>query len=52
MSNKYSLFEDPYMEWVVVAEELMRVNPEATMWDLMAIMWKYKTGTDVPEEEE
>lgn len=49
MNKRLSIFDDPYREWAVVAEELMERNPDATMWDLMKIMWKYKTGSTIPE---
>jgi len=44
-----SLFADPYEEWYVVAKELVRKDKEATLWDLIELMYKYKTGCEVPE---
>lgn len=40
---------DPYAEWVVIGRELVRKNPESTLWDLLCIMYAYKTGHSVPE---
>lgn len=42
-------FGHPLDEWVVVGKELLRRNPDATLWDLVCVMYKYKTGCVVPE---
>jgi len=42
-------FEHPLDEWVIVGKELLERDPEATLWDLLCVMYKYKTGCDVPE---
>lgn len=49
MNKRLSIFDDPYREWAVVAEELMEQNPDATMWDLIEVMYEYKTGASIPE---
>jgi len=45
----------PYEEWVVVGRKLLEFNPEATMWDLITLMYEHKTGCemiDIPNESE
>lgn len=42
-------FEHPLDEWVIVGKELLERDPDATLWDLLCVMYKYKTGCDVPE---
>jgi len=42
-------FEHPLDEWVIVGKELLDRDPDATLWDLLCVMYKYKTGCDVPE---
>ena len=40
---------DPYAEWAVVGRELLSRDPYATLWDLIKVMYTYKTGCTVPE---
>ena len=49
MTNLLPGFESPLDEWYVVAKELVRRDEDATLWDLIAIMYEYKTGCNVPD---
>lgn len=44
-----SYFSDPFMEWVVVAEHMAKQDEDATLFDLIKVMYEYKTGCDFPE---
>lgn len=53
MNDLISGFDSPYEEWVVAGRKLVKENPKATLWDLIACMYEYKTGCEmleIPEE--
>lgn len=47
MNDMLEEFCSPYEEWTIVAAELVREDPEATMWDLIKCMYEYKTGCEL-----
>jgi len=47
--KRISEFADPYREWVVVAEFLLALDRDATMFDLIKVMYEWKTSCPFPE---
>lgn len=40
---------DTMDEFIIVGKKLYQLNPEATLWNLLVVMYEYKTGCKFPE---
>jgi len=48
MDDKWTISDETIAEWAYYLREIVKLKPEATLWDLLKFMYVLKTDNDLP----